>query len=144
MCNNRKEKYTDSLCLAWQCVMWLGEGMFGSIVWLLLNLDTEELCTTSLTVRSRITDIQLNWLTLTRRNFNRAHDIFFQLKNTHLFPKEKIQSLLYPNPQSRIFFFFWLHGTQIYTLNVVMKLLQFSQHTRVSGMLALNTLSRFD
>lgn len=106
MCNNRKEKYTDSLCLAWQCVMWLGEGMFGSIVWLLLNLDTEELCTTSLTVRSQITDIQLNWLTLTRRNFNRAHDIFFQLKNTHLFPKEKIQSLLYPNPQSRIFFFF--------------------------------------
>lgn len=75
-----------------------GEGMSGSIIWLLLSLDTEELCMASLTVQSQITDIQLSWLTSTQRSFDLVHEIFFQLINTHCFPKEKIQSLLYPNP----------------------------------------------
>lgn len=82
------------------------EGMSGSIIWLLLNLHTEELCMASLTVQPQIKDIQLSWLTSTVRSFNLVHEIFFQLQNIHFFPKEKIQSLLYPNPQSKVIFYF--------------------------------------
>lgn len=88
MCNNRKEKYTDSVLGMVMCHV-ARKGMSGSIIWLLLSLDTEELCMASLTVQPQITDIQLSWFTSTVRTFNLLHEIFFQLQNIRFCPKEK-------------------------------------------------------
>jgi hypothetical protein len=64
MCNNRKKKYTHSVFGIAMCfVAW--EGMSGSIIWPLPNLDTEELCMASPTVQPEGTDIRLSCLTLT-------------------------------------------------------------------------------
>lgn len=82
--------------------------MSGSIIWLLLNLDTEELCKASLTVQPQVTDIPLSWLMLTVRSFNLVNEIFFQMQNIHhFFQKKKFNYSFILTFKPRLFFASW-------------------------------------